>query len=139
MPSEAYTVGYICALQCELNAARVLLDEEYEGLPCAEKDTNSYILGRSGVHNVAIATAGGQYGAVIAAEMASQMVRTFRNIRFGLMVGIGGGVPRDPHPEEPTEDIRLGDIVVSRPEHSHGTNPVTTEFPMGRNSNDGVF
>jgi nucleoside phosphorylase len=34
------------------------------------------------------------------------MVRTFPNIRFGLMVGIGGGAPSEDH------DIRLGDIVV---------------------------
>jgi hypothetical protein len=34
------------------------------------------------------------------------MVRTFLNIWFSLMVGIGGGAPSEGH------DIRLGDIVV---------------------------
>ncbi|KAL5040787.1 hypothetical protein BDW71DRAFT_212785 [Aspergillus fruticulosus] len=34
------------------------------------------------------------------------MVHSFPNIRFGLMVGIGGGVPTK-------HDIRLGDIIVS--------------------------
>jgi nucleoside phosphorylase len=37
------------------------------------------------------------------------MLNSFRNIRIGLMVGIGGGVPSERH------DIRLGDIVVSAP------------------------
>ncbi|KPA36758.1 hypothetical protein FLAG1_10456, partial [Fusarium langsethiae] len=35
------------------------------------------------------------------------MLRSFPNIRFGLMVGIGGGAPSAKH------DIRLGDVVVS--------------------------
>ncbi|WDK22134.1 hypothetical protein CGRA01v4_13424 [Colletotrichum graminicola] len=37
------------------------------------------------------------------------MLHSFPNIRVGLMVGIGGGAPTPEH------DIRLGDIVVSRP------------------------
>ena len=43
-----------------------------------------------------------------------QMKSTFRAIRFGLMVGIGGGVPSK------DADIRLGDIVVSQPSKGHG-------------------
>jgi nucleoside phosphorylase len=42
------------------------------------------------------------------------MVRSFPNIRIGLMVGIGGGAPSKQH------DIRLGDIVVSTPGNSNG-------------------
>jgi nucleoside phosphorylase len=38
-----------------------------------------------------------------------QMRATFKGIRFGLMVGIGGGVP------SAEVDIRLGDVVVSEP------------------------
>ncbi|KAH7173109.1 hypothetical protein DER46DRAFT_596919 [Fusarium sp. MPI-SDFR-AT-0072] len=37
------------------------------------------------------------------------MMHSFPNVRIGLMVGIGGGVPSKKH------DIRLGDIVVSAP------------------------
>ncbi|KAL2861080.1 nucleoside phosphorylase domain-containing protein [Aspergillus lucknowensis] len=70
-------------------------DVEYEAFPGVENDTNSYLLSRSGAHHVVIATAGGQYGTVIAGEMAPQMVRTFNRIRFGLMVGVGGGISRD--------------------------------------------
>ncbi|KAK4085610.1 uncharacterized protein Triagg1_600 [Trichoderma aggressivum f. europaeum] len=43
---DAYTVGWICVLQCELNAAKALLDEQHEQLPSAAKDDNSYLLGR---------------------------------------------------------------------------------------------
>jgi nucleoside phosphorylase len=39
----------------------------------------------------------------------SLVIRTFPKIRFGLMVGIGGGAPTAKH------DIRLGDIIVATP------------------------
>jgi nucleoside phosphorylase len=40
------------------------------------------------------------------------MKRSFPNVKFCLLVGIGGGVPSDRH------DIRLGDVVVSTPSGS---------------------
>src|SRR4051794_40243794 len=51
----------------------------------------------------------GEYGTASAASVARDMLHSFPNIRIGLMVGIGGGVPSRKH------DIRLGDIVVSSP------------------------
>ncbi|CAN9209820.1 unnamed protein product [Alternaria alternata] len=42
------------------------------------------------------------------------MKSTFSSTRFGLMVGIGGGVPSE------EADIRLGDVVVSKPHKTHG-------------------
>ncbi|TVY17970.1 Nephrocystin-3 [Lachnellula arida] len=42
------------------------------------------------------------------------MLSSFPNIRIGLMVGVGGGVPSQKH------DIRLGDIVVSAPRDGKG-------------------
>lgn len=43
------------------------------------------------------------------------MLSTFPWIRFGLLVGIGGGIPRADGP-----DIRLGDVVVCEPSGSTG-------------------
>ena len=120
----AYTVGWICVLRCELNASRALLDEEHERLQPGEKDDNGYLLGRMGRHNVVIAFPGtGTYGTNAAAQTAANMVRTFRNIRFGLMVGIGGGAPKQPNLKDPLKDIRLGDVVVSDPKGNHGKHP----------------
>lgn len=117
---DAYTVGWVCVLPSELNASRVLLDEEHEPLPQTEKDDNSYLFGRMGKHNVVIAFSGScTYGTNAAAQTATNMVRTFRNIRFGLMVGVGGGAPRRPDPKDPLKDIRLGDIAISIPKGSH--------------------
>jgi hypothetical protein len=50
----------------------------------------------------------GVYSTTSAATVASQMLFTFQSIRFGLMVGIGGGAPNKEF------DIRLGDVVVSK-------------------------
>ncbi|KAG2021788.1 hypothetical protein GB937_004334 [Aspergillus fischeri] len=107
---EEYTIGWICALPLEMAAARAMLDEIHPSMPTPPNDHNSYILGSVGPHNIVVACLpAGVYGIARAAIVASQMVATFPSIRFSLMVGIGGGVPnRDP-------DIRLGDVVVSKP------------------------
>jgi hypothetical protein len=106
--NEAYTVGWICAIATEFVAAQSLLDEKHEGPEAiSTNDDNDYALGKIGRHNVAIAVLPlGEYGLSSAASVASNMRRTFPNIRIGLMVGIGSGAPSSSH------DIRLGDVVV---------------------------
>jgi nucleoside phosphorylase len=112
---EGYGVGWVCALPIELAAAQVLLDEEHERLGQDVNDTNLYTLGRIGEHNVVIACLpAGQTGTISAAAVAVQMKSTFKSIQFGLMVGIGGGVP------SAEADIRLGDVVISQPHKGHG-------------------
>jgi nucleoside phosphorylase len=121
---DDYTVGWVCVLLSELNASRALLDEEHERLQSREKDDNSYLLGKMEDHNVVIAFPGsGVSGTDAAAQTATNMVRTFRKIRFGLMVGVGGGAPKPPDLEDPLKDIRLGDVIVSDPKGNHGKHP----------------
>jgi nucleoside phosphorylase len=79
-------------------------------LPSNPKDSNAYTLGSIGPHNVVAACLrSGVYGNNSAVEVATHMLNSFESIRFGLMVGIGGGVPSREN------DIRLGDVVVSKP------------------------
>ncbi|RYP57870.1 hypothetical protein DL770_010563 [Monosporascus sp. CRB-9-2] len=112
---EDYTIGWVCALSIELAAAQEMLDEEHGDLDYDPNDTNIYTLGRIGEHNVVIACLPeGQTGTNSAAAVAVQMQSAFTSIRFGLMVGTGGGVP------SMEADIRLGDVVVSRPNKVHG-------------------
>lgn len=108
---EDFHVGWICALQTEFVAACEMLDEEYADLGTRSlQDNNCYQLGRIGVHRIVIACLPkGKYGTTSAASVARDMLRSFTSIRFGLMVGIGGGAP------SPRDDIRLGDVVVSSP------------------------
>jgi nucleoside phosphorylase len=111
---EDYTVGWVCALAVELAAAEEMLDEEHATPGYDAHDTNIYTCGKIGEHNVVIACLPeGQMGTNSAAAVAVQMKSTFTSTRFGLMVGIGGGVPSE-------ADIRLGDIVVSKPHTVHG-------------------
>ena len=107
---EDYTVGWICALPVEMSAAKMMLDETHSNLPQPITDHNSYTLGRINGHNVVIACLpSGVYGTTSATAVGLTMRCTFPNIQFGVIVGIGGGVPCN------SADIRLGDVVVSHP------------------------
>lgn len=115
-----YTVGWICALDVELAASMAMLDNELPSLPQPEGDTNTYILGRIGQHNVVLTCLpSGTTGTNAASNAATNMLRSFPNIRLGFMVGIGGGAPNVPS-DDPCKDIRLGDVVVSCPSANSG-------------------
>jgi nucleoside phosphorylase len=115
---EEYHVGWICALPEELAAAKAMLDEKHEMIQSQDhRDHNSYVLGKIRKHNVAIACMpAGMDGLVAVATVARDMVRTMPALRFGLLVGIGGGVPDLKN----NIDIRLGDVVVSQPTGING-------------------
>ncbi|KAJ9412526.1 hypothetical protein FOXG_14886 [Fusarium oxysporum f. sp. lycopersici 4287] len=102
-----YTVGWICAITTEYVAAQEFLDEEHEGPEfVSPHDNNHYTLGKVGKHNVVIAVLpDNEYGKSSAASVARDMMHSFPNIRFGLMVGIAGGAPGK-------HGIRLGDNVI---------------------------
>jgi nucleoside phosphorylase len=126
-----YTVGWICALSTELTAAMAMLDEIHPSLPRPSSDTNTYVLGRAGVHNVVIACLPqGRTGITSAAIAANLMKHTFSSIQFSLMVGIGGGVPGVLH------DIRLGDVVVSTPSPQSGG---VVQYDFGKTLAEGRF
>ncbi|KAL4876022.1 purine and uridine phosphorylase [Aspergillus karnatakaensis] len=131
---EEYTVGWLCALQCEFNAARLLLDETHKALTQVKEDDNNYLLGRMNGHNIVIARGG--KGTEAAARAATNLLRTFPNIRFGLVVGTAGGAPSPSSTSDPRKDIRLGDVVVSTPEAGHGG---VIQFDQGRVTHDGTF
>ncbi|OSS46917.1 hypothetical protein B5807_09085 [Epicoccum nigrum] len=123
---EDYTVGWVCALPIELAAAQEMLDEEHPDLKRdpADNDENLYSLGSIGGHNVVIVCLpAGRIGNNPAAAVATQMRASFKGIRFGLMVGIGGGVPSD------DADVRLGDVVVSQP---HAMFPGVVQYDAGK-------
>ncbi|KAF3230010.1 hypothetical protein TWF191_000249 [Orbilia oligospora] len=127
-----YTIGWVCALPKEQTAAIAMLDERHENLPhpAQSGDDNSYALGSIGVHNIVIACLPkGKIGTVSAASVALHMIRTFPNIKFGLMVGIGGGIPNK-------GKIRLGDVVVGTPT---GSFPGVVQWDIGKATQGGGF
>lgn len=133
MPTEerthnAYTVGWVCALPKEQTAATAMLDERHPDLPKPPHDPNTYTLGSIGRHNIVITCLPkGKIGTIPAANVATHMVHAFPAIRFGFMVGIGGGVP--PH-------VRLGDVVVSVPTDQY---PGVVQWDMGKAEQCGSF
>ena len=111
---DDYTVAWICPLVVEQVAALEMLDEEHQRLPQPEHDHNSYDLGSIYGHNVVIAQLP-MAGNCFAASVVAQMRNTYPRLRFGLLVGIGGGVPTR------TDEglLRLGHVVVSQPVDQH--------------------
>lgn len=116
LPRDEYTVGWICALSVEHAAAKALLDEEHCYPDTSDsQDENIYCTGSIAGHNVVlVCLPAGNIGHIPATATMMQMRATFKRLRFGLMVGIGGGVPCA------EADIRLGDIVVSEPRGNFG-------------------
>jgi hypothetical protein len=128
---QDYKVRWICVLSTELTTAMVMLDEEYPPLSQHAQDDNLYTLGRIGEHNVVIAClSAGQMGNNSAATVTAKMRYSFGSIRFGLMVGIGEGVPSEEY------DIRLGDVVVSKPGKQDGG---VIQYDFGRTIAEGRF
>ena len=106
-----YAVGWICALPIEVAAAKATLDRVHDNLP-PDRNSNdniNYILGSLQGHNVVVAYPNsGAYGKTSVADVATQLHASYTSVQFNLMVGIAGGVP------DTKEDIRLGDVVVSK-------------------------
>jgi nucleoside phosphorylase len=108
-----------------------MLDECHQPLQQDPGDENNYTLGHIGVHNVVLACLpSGVTGLTSAASVAMQMRSSFKCLRFGLMVGIGGGVPSREN------DIRLGDVVVSKPTEQSGG---VIQYDFGKTVQEGRF
>ncbi|KAL3456123.1 hypothetical protein BJX64DRAFT_271188 [Aspergillus heterothallicus] len=131
LPRDAYTVGWICALPLELAAAKLMIDELHKSLDSQpNSDDNIYTLGRIGRHNVVfLCLEHGVYGTTSAATAVANMKSTFANVKFGLMVGIGGGAPT-------MIDVRLGDVVVSKPVGTFGG---VVQYDFGKTLANGLF
>lgn len=122
-----YRIGWICAIEPEMVAARAMMDTLHPTkLPKATGDTNNYLYGQIGPHNIVIASLpSGTYGVGVASRVATNMLRTFHNLDIRLMVGIGGGVPVK-HGRDAV-DIRLGDVVISEP---NATSPGIVQYTL---------
>ncbi|PKY00089.1 hypothetical protein P168DRAFT_313597, partial [Aspergillus campestris IBT 28561] len=139
LDNASYAIGWLAALPHERAAAEAMLDEKHA--PPRHKyptDDNIYTLGSireqgGGDHNVVIASLpAGRYGVTPAATAAAHMLSSFPAIKFGLMVGIGGGIPDVDGDGE--RDIRLGDVVVSQPSGSYGG---VRQYDLGKATVDG--
>ena len=113
----------------ELAPVEAMLDQTHPRLP-TQRDHNNYSLGEIGGHNIVI-TVLPEIGNNAAATVATQLLNDFPSVRFGLLVGIGGGVPDE---EDGGDDIRLGDVVVSKSTDTFGG---VVQYDMGKHTADG--
>jgi hypothetical protein len=89
--TQVYTVGVICALHKELKAVRMLFDETHDNPAVPDGDPSYYACGCLAKHNVvAVCLPDGEYGTNAAANVASNVKRSFPQLRLCLLVGIGG-------------------------------------------------
>ncbi|KAH8170377.1 phosphorylase superfamily protein [Sarocladium implicatum] len=127
---EQYTVAVVFAMGFEMTAFRAMLDEEYDAtVPQDDQDSNDYILGRLGQHNVVLAWLPGTQGIGAAAAVGKDLARTFRFVRWRFLVGVGGGFPSEKN------DIRLGDVVVSMPDRGKAHGGVV-QYDLGKDTGD---
>jgi nucleoside phosphorylase len=134
--NDKYTVGWICALPIEMAAVKGMMDEEHGDpqTPPQRADQNTYILGRIGKFNVVVACLPkDEIGSSSAAAVARDMLHTFPNIRIGLLVGIGAGIPD--YESDDVRDIRLGDVVISSDKENGGV----VLYDFGKRLPDGSF
>ncbi|CAG7990293.1 unnamed protein product [Penicillium salamii] len=128
---DDYKIAWICALPVEAAAAIAMLDTTHPSLAPSISDRNTYTLGEIGSQNiVVVCLPSGVYGTTSAAIVTAEIRSTFPAIELGLLVGVGGGVPSAMH------DIRLGDVVVSKP--IAGT-PGVIQYDFGKVGPGGRF
>ncbi|TVY67925.1 hypothetical protein Focb16_v002227 [Fusarium oxysporum f. sp. cubense] len=109
---DGFRVAIVCALPREADAVTLLFDEIWNeiGDPYGrlESDTNTYITGRIGRHNVVLVTLPGP-GTNNAAAGSAYLTLSYRNLKLALLVGTCGGMPRIND-----IDAYLGDVVIGK-------------------------
>ncbi|KAF9894873.1 hypothetical protein FE257_004494 [Aspergillus nanangensis] len=107
-----FKVAIICTLPVEAAAVEALFDAHHdetgEKYGKAPGDTNAYMLGRMGLHDVVLAFMPNM-GKGAAAGVAASLRSSYPQVQLALILGVCGGVPRRPDGQE----ILLGDVVVS--------------------------
>lgn len=111
---ERYTVAIICSLECQLNAITRMFDTDFK-TPLIDQtnDNNAYNCGCINGHYVVVTSKGlFQTGVVNASVQTGSLKHSFRNLKSIIVLGTAGGIPSQLPKSDPTEDIRLGDVVV---------------------------
>ncbi|KAG9524203.1 purine and uridine phosphorylase, partial [Aureobasidium melanogenum] len=108
-PRDDFEVAIICALPREADAVLRLFDQNYDehGIRYGkqEGDMNAYSTGRIGQHHIVLAHMPGM-GPTRAANVATGLRLSFRNIRLALVVGVCGAAPLE-------RPVILGDVIIS--------------------------
>ncbi|KAK2777348.1 hypothetical protein FQN53_002264 [Emmonsiellopsis sp. PD_33] len=121
---EDCTIVWLCPLEVELRAAIAMLDTVFEDIPPIAKGQNViYTIGKVGSHNVAVVGYYQESGLAVSGSMVAEVLRDLPNLRWGLLVGIAGGIP------SPGRDMQLGDVAVAVPEDDR---PGVVGYDLGK-------
>lgn len=83
LPYDDYTVGWIYTLPVEMAAAMLMFDKAHLLLPRQPMDQKTYVLGRTGGHNITIASlSSGAYGNTSATSVAMQLLSSFHAVAW---------------------------------------------------------
>jgi nucleoside phosphorylase len=109
---KSFRVAIVCALPREADAVTLLFDQfwddERDLYGRADGDTNTYITGRIGEHDIVLAVLPSM-GTSSAAAATASLRSSYTNVKLAILVGICGGVPRISG-----FDVFLGDVIVSK-------------------------
>lgn len=109
---KSFRVAIICALSREADAVTLLFDqfwdEKSDPYGRADSDTNTYITGRIGDHNIVL-TVLPNIGTNSAAAVTASLRSSYTNLKLTILIGICSGIPRIAN-----SDAYLGDVVVSK-------------------------
>lgn len=113
MSNDLARIGIITALPKEYAAMKLMLSNCKEVYNNKRGNAERYLIGQlpsadNKTHVVVLMMCG--EGNNNAAIRCTQLINVFQNIKAIVMCGIAGGIP---HPSNPKEHVRLGDIVVS--------------------------
>ena len=112
MSRAHFRIAIICALPREADAVTLLFDEFWDAdgdlFGRAKGDTNTYVTGRIGIHNVVLVTAPAM-GTTNATSTTTCLRLSFPGVKLALLIGVCGGIP-----EIDGRDVFLGDVVISR-------------------------
>jgi nucleoside phosphorylase len=114
-----FTVGIICALGLEAGSVEEMLDRKWHNtedmFTRLESDKHEYTLGDVGSSHVALIWQMKPYGKTMAALAAAALRNSFPMIKYVLVVGVCGGMPKNVKGEE----ILLGDVIVGTALHKY--------------------
>ncbi|KAJ9659389.1 hypothetical protein H2198_003118 [Neophaeococcomyces mojaviensis] len=108
--AEDYTIGVICSQPFETDAVHAMFDyyvKPRDRIERAPGDDNAYSFGIIGQYHVVVAQLG-EMGKIESSGAATDMKRSFPNIRLCLVVGVCSVIPKIKD-----QETLLGDVVVS--------------------------
>ena len=109
---QSFRIAIICALPREADAVTLLFDQFWDEVSDpfgrADGDTNTYITGRIGDHNIVLAVLP-NIGTNNAAAATASLRSSYTGLKLAILVGICGGIPHITN-----FDTFLGDVIVSR-------------------------